>query len=108
MLRPGYCRKWHPETNLVSVERSCTMNSHLKQDEYYVDDKDNWSVHYVTADNPRNNSGDYTEAIQVFRNGDLVGQTLWHKDEAGNNKTKAYEEGLHRIPATAREVTTRN
>jgi hypothetical protein len=84
------------------------MNPYQKADEHYVDGNDTWSVHYITSVSSRDNFGDYTEVIQLFRNGELVGQTLWCKDRDGNNKTKSYEQGLHRIPASAREVTTKN
>jgi hypothetical protein len=82
------------------------MSLKAKPDEYYVDGKDKWAVHYITSDDYRSNQGDYLEVIQIFRNRDLVGQTISRKDKAGNSLTKAYQEGLYKIPVSAKAITT--
>jgi hypothetical protein len=82
------------------------MTFNLKPDEHYMDGKDRWSVHYLTSVDNRSDLGDYTEVIQVFRNGELVGQTLSRKDMAGRNKAQAYQEGMYRIPAAAKQIST--
>jgi hypothetical protein len=84
------------------------MNLKTKPDEYYVDGSDKWAVHYITSHDYRSNRGDYVEVIQIFKNQDLVGQTVRRKDQNGKSLTKAYEEGLYRIPITAKAKTTEN
>jgi hypothetical protein len=84
------------------------MDLNTKSNEYYVDGKDKWAVHYVTAQDYRGNQGDYTEVIQVFKNHDLVGQTTSRKDKGGNSLTKAYQEGLYIIPVTAKAITAKS
>jgi hypothetical protein len=81
------------------------MKLDIRPDEHYVDGKDKWSVYYLTSDETRVNLGDYKETIRIVKNGELVGQTIWHKDENGNNRTRPYEYGTQHIPATAQPLT---
>lgn len=82
------------------------MNNNMKPNEQYVDGRDKWIVHYITTDETRVNPGDYKQVIELFKNGELVGQTIWHKDKDGNDKTPPYQYGKQQIPSTARRLNS--
>ena len=80
------------------------MDLNQKKDEHYVEGHDKWTVHYDSTDDTRVDPGDYKEVTQVIKNGNVVGQTTWHKDKNGNDKSKPYEEGITQVPSTAKKV----
>jgi hypothetical protein len=81
------------------------MDLNLKKDEKFTDGHDKWTIHYSTSNDTRVDPGDYKEVVQVSKNGNVMGQTTWHKDKNGNDKSKPYEEGVTQVPSTARKVT---
>jgi hypothetical protein len=75
-----------------------------EKDDYYLDGKDQWVIHYITSEDTRINPGDYKEVVQFLKNGVQVGQTTWHKDKNGKDRSKPYEEGIQLVPPSAKRV----
>lgn len=76
-----------------------------REDEHYIDGDDKWTVHYIVSEATHGDPGDYNEVIQISKNGKMVGHVTWHKDKNGRDKTILHEEGIQRVPASARRVS---